>query len=91
MEDKEALRRAIGVVDNYHSLSASHLSEWSHREGSPWKKAVYRDNTPAWGREIDKKDVESFFRNPNWNQGLSILTANTPRRLMILRQYHSPL
>lgn len=64
------LRLAVAVVSEFCRYSASRLSEWSHREGSPWKKTVYRDDNPAWGREIDQNDIESFFKKEDWRVGL---------------------
>lgn len=70
MKNVDLLRLATWVTDSFSKLSATSLSEWSHREGAPWKKAVYRDNTPAWGREIIKDDILDYFRRADWNHGL---------------------
>lgn len=70
IESPNLLKLATNVVDEFCRFSAMRLSEWSHREGSPWKKAVYRDGKPAWGREIDKSDIEDFFKRADWRIGL---------------------
>ncbi len=70
MQKVDLLRLATWVTDNFGMLSATTLSEWSHRDEAPWKKAVYRDNTPAWGREITREDILDYFRRTDWNVGL---------------------
>ena len=66
----DVLRIATSVVDEFCKYSAMRLSEWSHREGAPWKNAVYRDGKPAWGREISLDDIREFFKRSNWRLGL---------------------
>lgn len=70
MQKPEVLKVAVGIVDEFYKCSATRLSEWSHRDGSPWKEAVYRDNCPAWGREIDADKIKGFFSNPDWKIGI---------------------
>jgi uncharacterized phage-associated protein len=57
------------VYNTFGDWSASFLSEWSHKEGSPWEKAV---STPGfkWGGRIDDNHIESYFKKiiiPNNN------------------------
>ncbi len=66
----EMMKLATDVVEEFHSFPAFRLSEWSHRDNGPWKKAVYRDGKPAWGREISQDDIQNYFSTPDWRIGL---------------------
>jgi uncharacterized phage-associated protein len=49
------------VYKSFGKWPAFALSEWSHKEGSPWEKTV---SSPGfkWGNRIDDKYIESYFR-----------------------------
>lgn len=64
------LTLATRVVDRFCFHTASQLSEWSHRDGAPWKQTVYRDNQPAWGREMLDEEISTFFNRSDWDLGL---------------------
>ena len=70
MMNVDLLTLITRVTDSFCMHTAARLSEWSHRDGAPWKLAVYRDGNPAWGREILNADIAEFFNRPDWNLGL---------------------
>ena len=70
MQHQEILKVAVEIVDEFSGYSATRLSEWSHKDGSPWKEAVYRDGQPAWGREISADKIKEFFSKPDWKIGI---------------------
>lgn len=70
MSRVDLLRLATKVVDEFCRYSAMSLSEWSHRDGSPWHTAVYQNNKPAWGREISDNSIQDFFKRQDWKTGL---------------------
>lgn len=70
MKNVDLLSLVTWVVDTFCMYTASQLSEWSHRDGAPWKLAVYRDNAPAWGREMLNSDIADFFNRSDWSLGL---------------------
>ena len=48
------------VFTAFGSWSATQLSDWSHKEGSPWEAAV---STPGfkWGDRIDDDSIRAYF------------------------------
>ncbi|MDR1054371.1 MAG: hypothetical protein LBL90_00730 [Prevotellaceae bacterium] len=40
--------------------TASALSEWSHKEGSPWEKTVSTEEF-KWGDKIEDGYIKSYF------------------------------
>lgn len=70
MQNADLLKLATWVTDSFCMHSATTLSEWSHKDDAPWKKTVYRDNKPAWGREISTEDISEYFNRDNWYLGL---------------------
>lgn len=67
-ENPTTLKIIAETVGNYCHLSATRLSEWSHRPESPWRKTVF-NGAPAWNRPIDPNIIRSFFEG-NWQTGL---------------------
>ena len=49
------------VYDSFGQYSASQLSAWSHKEGSPWEKAVSQQGF-RWGGQMDDGDIRSYFK-----------------------------
>ena len=49
------------IYNTFGKWSASVLSEWSHKEGSPWEKAVSNKNF-KWGGAINDEDIKSYFK-----------------------------
>ena len=70
IQTPDILRLVVSVVEEFCHISATRLSEWSHRDNSPWKKAVYRGDKPAWGREISEADIRNYFNREDWKVGL---------------------
>lgn len=63
-EDRSLFNILTTVVARFHTWSASRLTEWSHRPGSPWHKTVYGENGTdkgKWGEEISDELIISFF------------------------------
>ena len=48
------------VVSNLGDVRAGTLSAWTHKEGSPWYKALAR-NEGKWNVKIDDDDIYTFF------------------------------
>ena len=52
----------MGIVYNtFGQWPASYLSEWSHKEGSPWERTVYSDGF-KWGDVIGDDFIKSYFK-----------------------------
>lgn len=66
-EEPDILRIVSYVVDNFHSYSATRLSEWSHRQGGPWFKTVFPEGgRTAWNREISTDEIKNYFSDNRW-------------------------
>lgn len=53
------------VVEKYHGYSASELTHWTHRAGSPWHETVYgKDGMKAakWNLPIDNRLIYNYFK-----------------------------
>ena len=50
----------IPVIERMGVYTADQLSNWSHRPGSPWEKALERNNGIMNGI-INKKDMKEYF------------------------------
>jgi uncharacterized phage-associated protein len=59
--DKEIHALITLVYNSFGKWPASALSEWSHKEGSPWQKTI---SSPGfkWNGEIDDEYIKSYFR-----------------------------
>ena len=67
----EALKIVARVVSQLHGFSATRLSDWSHRDGSPWAVTIFTDGKrQKWGTTIDDENTKAFFQNANWKHGL---------------------
>lgn len=66
----EVLRMVAQTVADYCRVSATRLSDWSHRSGSPWQKTVFLDGKAAWNREIGDEMIKEYFSTPNWRAGI---------------------
>lgn len=49
------------VFQNFGDWTASQLSEWSHRNGSPWERTVELENF-SWGNSIPDDFIKSYFK-----------------------------
>lgn len=53
------------VVKSFHTWTASELTEWSHREGSPWYQTVYgeplKEGEKQWNKEIPDDVIKAYF------------------------------
>jgi uncharacterized phage-associated protein len=54
---KDVLER---VVENYAGVTASQLSNWSHKDRSPWKKTTEQKNF-KWSRKIPDEWISDYF------------------------------
>ena len=59
--DKEINSLMNLVYNTFGSWSASSLSAWSHKEGSPWEKTVSNEKF-KWGDVINDDDIRSYFK-----------------------------
>lgn len=58
----EDVKSIVGMVyDSYGSWSAYSLSEWSHKDGSPWEKTVSEQGF-KWGDRIEDCHIQSYFK-----------------------------
>lgn len=49
------------VLDFFGKFTASQLSGWSHKEGSPWSKAVSAEGA-GWNVVVQDEDIIPYFR-----------------------------
>lgn len=49
------------VLNTYGSWTSNQLSDWSHRPGSPWEKALEKGNG-VMNSIIDKNDMKKYFK-----------------------------
>ncbi|MDR1938642.1 MAG: DUF4065 domain-containing protein [Tannerellaceae bacterium] len=68
-EDLSEIKNDEGVVElinlvykTFGGWTASRLSAWSHREGSPWESTVYTPDGVVYGGVIKDDIIRSYFR-----------------------------
>lgn len=59
-QDGELEKIVKFVFDEFGRYSASSLTEWSHRPGSPWEKATQRRGF-KWGDQMDDTEIRDYF------------------------------
>jgi len=59
--DKEVVLLMNSIYKTFGNWSASLLSQWSHKEGSPWEKTVSTENF-KWGDTIKDDNIKSYFK-----------------------------
>lgn len=69
VKDIDTLKMVVDITDSYYDRSAVHLTAWSHKDGSPWRKA-FIDNGKRWNGKIKDEDIEAFFSSDSWKEGL---------------------
>ena len=57
----------LSVLKRMGKYTAGELSDWSHRPGSPWEKALERNNGIMNG-VINKKDMREYFSRKSSNE-----------------------
>jgi len=50
------------TVKKWGNISAAVLSDWSHRQGSPWHDLA-TIKIAKWNTEIDLEDIKIYFKN----------------------------
>jgi len=60
-EIKEVTPLIDAVIDRFGLWSANELSNWSHRPGSPWEKALEKGKG-LMNSVIDKNDMKKYFK-----------------------------
>lgn len=60
-KDSEVNLLMDSVYKTFGNWSASMLSEWSHKDGSPWEKTVSTERF-KWGDVINDDDIKSYFK-----------------------------
>jgi len=58
--DKDVVLLIDNIYRTFGSWPAFSLSEWSHKEGSPWEKTVSSKNF-RWGDRINDDYIKSYF------------------------------
>jgi uncharacterized phage-associated protein len=61
-KDEEVVELINLVYKTFGSWTASRLSAWSHKEGSPWESAVYTSSGIVYGGVIKDDIIRSYFR-----------------------------
>ena len=59
--DKAVVSLIDVIYKTFGSWSAVKLSEWSHKEGSPWERTVYSEKF-KWGDRMDDDLIKSYFK-----------------------------
>jgi uncharacterized phage-associated protein len=49
------------IFNTFGHWTASKLSGWSHKEGSPWEKTVSKTGF-KWGDRINDDDIKAYFK-----------------------------
>jgi uncharacterized phage-associated protein len=58
----EGVRRLVDLIFTaFGKWSARMLSEWSHKDGSPWEITVSKEGF-KWGDTIDDEDIRLYFK-----------------------------
>lgn len=52
------------IIEKFGRVSASKLSDWSHKKDSPWSKTV-EQNGSNWNTVIDDEDIKEYFSTIN--------------------------
>lgn len=57
------------AVDAMYNKSAYSLTQWSHKEGSPWYRTLYEnikegEEQAKWNTPIRQNFIEEYFSNP---------------------------
>ncbi|MEW9603293.1 Panacea domain-containing protein [Bacteroides sp. L008] len=67
----KALGLVKSAVDMMHSMSAVSLTQWSHKEGSPWYNTLYIKDKEGkvveqnkWNTPISTELIKEYFSNP---------------------------
>lgn len=67
----KALELVKSAVDKMHSMSAVSLTQWSHKEGSPWYNTLYIKGDDGdvigqnkWNTPISTELIKDYFSNP---------------------------
>ena len=60
LENTQTKEVVLSVVKRMGKYTAGELSNWSHRPGSPWEKALERNNG-IMNAVINKKDMAEYF------------------------------
>lgn len=50
------------VLDVFGRFSASDLSGWTHKEGSPWWKVIKGEDSASWNSFIPDDYIKEYFR-----------------------------
>lgn len=61
-ENNELNNIISSVIKTFGNYTAMQLSDWSHKEGSPWRKAL-DSNNGQWNSEISDEVIKSYFLN----------------------------
>lgn len=63
MKENDKLNEIIdNAIETFGSFTAKQLSDWSHKENSPWAKANASSNG-QWNTEISDDVIKEYFQN----------------------------
>lgn len=69
--NEKAVEIVVEAVNHMYKMSAVYLTEWSHKEGSPWHRTLYEGMEPgsqrAWNTEIPDAYIKEYFSLPGEN------------------------
>lgn len=69
--NETAVRIVVDAVNHMHNMSAVYLTEWSHKEGSPWFRTLYegmeQGKQRAWNTVIPDDYIKEYFSLPGEN------------------------
>ncbi len=70
-ENDKALNLVVDAVNHMYDKSAMSLTQWSHRENSPWYDTIYKKNENGeivsqkpWNTRIEDSLIKNYFTNP---------------------------
>ena len=59
--DEKTLKIINFVWDNYGSMDAMSLSEWTHEKDGPWDKAIRKNSAKYRNAIVDNEDIKNYF------------------------------
>lgn len=66
-ENMNALNLVVDAVNAMYDKTAIFLTRWSHQEGSPWYRTLYKEDgkQAPWNTVIEDKIIKEYFSDPH--------------------------
>lgn len=66
-ENMKALNLVVNAVNAMYDKTAIALTRWSHQEGSPWYRTLYKEQgkQAPWNTDIDDEVIKEYFKDPH--------------------------